>query len=310
MRTWAAGIAAALLAAVASSAAARDIYVDNVGGDDRHTGYTAVSLERGQGPCRTIARALRIADTGDRVVLTKTDVPYQESITLQGGRNSGSEFRSFVLDGRGAILDLTQPAPDDAWEYVGDEVFRFQPPLTSYQELFYEGVPLTRKRPTANGGRPELATLEWCLYDRHIYFRPETDRLPQTYHLRHAGGPVGVTLYQVRHVVIRDLTVQGCQLDGINAHNGCIDVTLEGVTSRGNGRSGVAVCGSSKLTLDACLLGNNGEAQLWTEGWSTTLVVNSTLLANTAPAWRVRAGKLEIDGELRTGVGTEDVLAK
>ena len=51
--------------------------------------------------------------------------------------------------------------------------------------------------------------------------------------------PVGITLYKVRDVAIGDLTVQGFQLDGINAFDGAFDIQLSGVTCRGNGRSGI-----------------------------------------------------------------------
>ena len=37
---------------------------------------------------------------------------------------------------------------------------------------------------------------------------------------------VGVTLYEVRHVIVRDLVIQGFQLDGVNAHDGVRETTL------------------------------------------------------------------------------------
>ena len=61
-------------------------------GDDGRDGRSAEASGAG-GPFRTIARALRAAGAGDRIILTKTTEPYRESITLQGGRHSGHENR-------------------------------------------------------------------------------------------------------------------------------------------------------------------------------------------------------------------------
>ena len=58
---------------------------------------------------------------------------------------------------------------------------------------------------------------------------------------------MGITLYEVRNVVIRDLIVQGFQLDGINAHDGVFDALLKKVTCRGNARSGICVGGASRV---------------------------------------------------------------
>jgi parallel beta-helix repeat protein len=126
--------------------------------------------------------------------------------------------------------------------------------------------------------------MEWRYYDQRIEFRPQANRLPQSYGLTYAAQPVGITLYQVIHVEIQDLVVQGYQLDGINLHDSAFYVNLVGVTARGNGRSGISIGGSSRATLEACLVGNNGLAQVRTEGWSHTKLINCNLLDNTAPA--------------------------
>ena len=94
-------IIVATLAAV-SDVGARDIYVNNVAGDDRHPGTMERASGLGHGPCRTIARALRAAERGDQIVLANTGVPYRESITLEGGRHSGYPSRPFAIRGNGA----------------------------------------------------------------------------------------------------------------------------------------------------------------------------------------------------------------
>src|SRR5262245_41138056 len=87
-----------------SPLAARDIYVNNVTGDDHHGGSAAESRGTG-GPCRSIAKALRIAQPTDRIIIANTRQPYRESITMQGPRHSGDDRYPFMLIGNGAVLD-------------------------------------------------------------------------------------------------------------------------------------------------------------------------------------------------------------
>jgi len=75
-----------------------------------------------------------------------------------------------------------------------------------------------------------------------------------------------------------------------------MQVVISGVTSRGNGRSGISVGGASRVTIDQCLIGDNGRAQLRTEGFSRTYVLDSSLLDNTAPAYLIQGGRAWIDG--------------
>jgi hypothetical protein len=241
---------------------------------------------------------LRAAERGDHIVLANTGVPYRESITLEGGRHSGYYSRPFVLRGNGAILDGSWPVPHHVWEHFEKDVFRFRPHRMAFQILFRDDRPVDRVAVReGTKGVPDLEPLTWCLVDRHIYFRPEKDKLPQSYKLTIAGWQTGITLYKCERVVIENLTVQGFQLDGINAHDGVFDSELLNVVARGNGRSGVSIGGASRVKLHGCVLGNNGAAQLRTEGWSTTDVSQSELIDNTAPGLVRDGGRVSIDGE-------------
>ena len=131
----------------------------------------------------------------------------------------------------------------------------------------------------------------------YIYFCVEWAKLPEDYPITYAEKKTGVTLLHVRDVVIADLTVQGFQLDGINAYNSARDITVRGVTCRGNGRAGIAVGGASLVHLEGCGLGDNGEAQLLALPWSETHVTGSVLLSNTSPAVVRRDGRVFIDGQ-------------
>ena len=283
---------------------AADLYVDNRLGDDRFDGSLPSPDDSGSGPFRSIGRALRNSAAGHRVHIANTGQPYRESLTLQGPQHSGSARRPFELIGNGATLDGSAPVPAEAWRHDRDEVYRFRPPKTSFQLLYLDDVPAERVPvdPDATQ-RPELEPLQWCLFQRHIYFRPEPDNLPNDHSVSYSGLPVGITLYRVRNVVVRGLTVQGFQLDGINAHDGVSETTLKDVIARGNARSGVSVGGASQLMIQESTLGDNGAAQLRTEGFSQTRVIASTLLDHTAPAVLHEGGHVQIQEAPRTNQG-------
>ncbi len=297
----------ALVSLAIAPVSAREIYVDNVAGDDSFTGAQSRATFDLSGPVRTITRALRLAQPGDRIVLAANEEPYRESITLAGSRLRGYGGRPFVIEGNGAVLDGSAPVPKDAWERYLGAVFRFEPPGKAHQQLFLGDRPAARAAVgIAAQGPPALEPLQWCCAGGYIYFCVEPGKLPDEYELSYARLRTGITLYHVRRVAIVDLTVQGFQLDGIQAANSARDIYLAGLTCRGNGRSGITVGGASEVEIDVCLLGNNGEAQLLTLPWSQTHVRNSYLLGNTAPGWVDRGGRVDIDGQEAAG-GREEV---
>ena len=125
--------------------------------------------------------------------------------------------------------------------------------------------------------------MEWALFDGQIYFRVEQGRLPDLYNPSDASLTVGLTLYKVENVAIGNLFVQGYQLDGINLQDVRYPCTLTQISARGNGRSGIAVCGASRASIEACLAGNNGASQLHLEGPSETHVENCDLIPEHGP---------------------------
>jgi hypothetical protein len=289
----------------------RDILVSNVAGDDVFNGQVWERIPDGSGPVRTIARALRLANAGDRIVLAKTAEPYRESFSLVGSRYSGRAGQPFMIVGNGAILDGSAPIPADAWEYYDQgHVFRFRPRELGIEQLLLNDRPAQRvsagfleKEP------PKLRPLEWSQWGGMIYFCVEKDRLPGDYRLSYAQKQTGITLYQVEHVAIADLVVQGFRLDGVNAFNSARQIYLARLTCRGNGRSGITVGGASTVTLEGCLVGNNGRSQLLTLPWSETTVLASNLLPLTAPAWVDQGGKLFLGGKAIQG-GRERISAQ
>lgn len=286
-----------LVSFAAAPASARTLYVNNVAGDDLHDGLQESTTAFG-GPLRSLRRALEIVLPGDRIVLAKTGEPYRESISLSTAMQCGNEFTPLVIDGQGAVLDGTAPVPDNVWESFRGPVFRFRPAKSSYQQLFLDDKPAVQRKLEPRARKlPELEPLEWFRRDAFIYFRVEPDKLPEQYPLYYSGLQTGITLYHVHDIVIMDLIVQGFRLDGINVNDAVRNCELVNVTCRGNGRSGVTIAGSSHARLQGCVIGDNGDSQLRTEGVSVAKLTECQLLDNTAPAVVWRGGKLEIDGK-------------
>jgi parallel beta helix pectate lyase-like protein len=280
MRTHLFAVAFVLLAS--SSSCAVDIFVNNLLGDDRRGGKSAVVAGEGSGPCRSIAKALRIAQPGDRIIIANTSQPYRESLTLQGPRHSGSDRFPTMIVGNGAMLDGTMSLVDAQWEFAGSNTFRTRPAHMSLQQLFLDDQPLARRQPAA-GQFPALQLREWCLFEGWIYFRVDGGKLPDAYSLSCCGEQAGITLYDVHDVVIQDLSIRGFWLDGINCHDNVRDTALVRVNAHDNGRSGFSVGGASRVRIDSCTAAGNGAAQVRTEGYCVVQVHGNQLDSATAP---------------------------
>ena len=77
-------------------ATAETYHVDGAKGSDDNDGCAA--------PFRTIARAVKALDTGDRLVIARTEAPYRESLVLNVG---GTAQQPLVVEGSGAVLRLS-----------------------------------------------------------------------------------------------------------------------------------------------------------------------------------------------------------
>jgi hypothetical protein len=288
------GACLVMVIAPLSATLARDIFVDNRLGDDRRTGGAPESTGEVVGPCRSIAKALRVARPGDRIVLASTGEPYREAISIQGPRHSGSDRFPLVILGNGATLDGSIPLAEAEWEYVGRHTFRTRPPHMSYQQLFLAGEPAVRQQP-AEGKPIELAELAWCLVEGWIYFRVEEGKLPAAYELACCGGQVGITLYEVHDVIVQDLTIRGFWLDGVNCHDNVRRTDLVRITANANGRSGISIGGASRVRVDTCSAAGNGAAQIRTEGYCIAELLDNKLDAASAPAVVRDGGRIVTD---------------
>lgn len=285
--------AALLLALLAATAGARDIFVSNVAGDDRHNGRAIQAALPGGGPVRTLAKALRLAAAGDRIVIQNTGQPYREAVSLIGNRHGGSLRGPLVIEGNGATMDGSVPIADDAWSPLSDDVFTCRPARLGQQQLFLDGR-AARQRPAVreSANPPTLAPLEWCFWRGQILFKVEPGRMPGDYLPACCGLQTGITLYYVNDVLIRDLVVRGFNVDGVAVHDVVSETRLERVSSQDNGLAGFSVRGASWVELDACSAAGNGQAQLRIEDFARVWAFGCRFLPETAPAVRREGGEL------------------
>ena len=299
MRTWVMLLALAVALAACRVGVSRDLYVNNVIGNDRLSGMRELSNER-QGPVRSIQRALRLTQPGDHVHIARTDAPYREQISISGPCLRGRADRPFIISGNGAVLDGTVVAEQGAWQHEAGDVFALRPRRLAYQQLYRGTAPAKRVRLVDFTAVDErLQPLEWALASDRILFRVERGQLPAAYELRHAGLQTGITLYNTEHVRIENLVIQGFQQDGINAHDLARDCVIAGVECRANGRSGISVGGLSRITISGSNLYDNGVAQLRVEDQARVALDGCDVAESPeALAYDVQGGELTINGKL------------
>lgn len=283
-------VACLIIFGLTAQSFARDIFVDNLAGDDRNNGSQPVAGAVGAGPVRSITRALWIAHAGDRVVLTKNDEPYREMVCLIGPRNSGFEDSPFVIEGNGAVIDGSAMINSEDWDHAFGEIFKVRFRYMANPMLFEGDKLLPRIKIASAKDLSKLQVGEWASFGGKVYFRPASDRSLLTYPLAGASMASGITLFQVDQVQIRNLTVQGFRIDGIAAPDAAENVLLEKIVSRANGRSGLSTGGASKVIAAESQMIENGVTPVRMEGLCKLKLANCLL----APVTTVdrKGGKL------------------
>ena len=300
-----------VLTLIGFNAEAKTVYVNNTMGDDRFTGEREDFDVVEAGPVRTIKRATELARLGDTISLADTGVPYQECVSLTNKNASGinAEF-PFILEGNGASLDGRVTVEHEKWEhfkeiykdvkdnppeYQGDifrlHVAKYYPSAVCYCMLFVDAMPVQNK-PSDPMESPvgQLNELDAALFEGYLYFRPEKGKTPEDYKLEITALRTGITLNHVDHVVIRNLIVQGFQLDGIALANSATNVVIEQCTIRGNARAGMSVGWGSDVKANRILTCANAFSEVLTLPYSRVKLEKSRLTGDYGKPWVDQSG--------------------
>lgn len=247
---------------IPSSADAKVIYVNNRTGDDVNDGKSAETFDRRQGPVKSLRRAALLVGPGDVIEIANTGDTYYGSLRLIGRNGSGVESQPVIVNGNGAVVDGSVPVEADAWEALGGGLWRLEMDKKGWYQLVRGDTAVPEARVEDDSRRPTPPAGHWSAWKGAIYYSAEPDEMPPHESFRIAMYEAGVFLYGVRHVVVRNLTLRHFRLDGVNAHDLVDDAVLENLTCEANGRSGVFIGGSSKVTIQGGTLHNNRDASL------------------------------------------------
>jgi hypothetical protein len=278
----------------------RDWFVDNIGGSDAFDGLSSDRPGGLAGPVKTIRRALRLAGPSDTVHLANHGEPYYESLDLTGRRASGSEAKPFTIEGHGAIVSGARSIPPQAWSLYRGRIWKMTPFRKGHYQLLLSHAALPEVScPRSARSPPKLEPGQWCVWNGTMYFHAldQIGGSPLDLPLAFAYDSVGLTLYDVRHVLVRDITFRHFRQDGVNAHDLAKYVILDTVKLLENGRTGLTVAGSSLVGVKDSALGGNRVAQLLNSERAQTELINSVLDDRPGERLRIDGGHVLIDGD-------------
>jgi hypothetical protein len=239
------------------------IYVNSLTGDNRLNGRTPEPLNGRTGPVRNLQRALQLVGRGDSVSFVNNGTPYYGCYALVGEQFSGTPTSPFRIMGNGVILSGSKPIAPQTWTMVEANLWRITPFRKGHAVLLRneEAVPEVPCDDEAQS-MPELPDGTWCLWQGAVYYRSPIEEYPPQSPFSLADDEVGLTLLDVHHVEIHDLTVRHYRLDGINLHDRCDHILLSNVVCEQNGRAGLTIAGSCTATLVDVIARDNREYSL------------------------------------------------
>lgn len=264
-----------LFLTMSSPCLATDIYVDNLLGNDLFNGITSTSEGSEGGPVRTLRRAMQLAGFGDRIVLTRSGAFYYDSFSLTGVQHSGTRLRPFTIVGNGATLSGARSVPREGWRRAGTDVWKLTMSRKGFYRLMNDGEPVSEL--IRSDSKNPLAALEpnqWTAWRGDIYYKNQGDP-PTTRNFSYAAEQTGFSLYQVQNVRIENLTLRDFRFDGLCAQNLCRNVVLDNVTCTNNGRSGVAVGGTSQMEIIGGEASKNGRHSILITGRASVSVTGT-----------------------------------
>jgi hypothetical protein len=253
----------ACIVIAASTAGAKEIYVNNQTGSDQATGTA-------DAPLRSARRAVAMADAGDVIHLLPEGAIYREMITL-------ADKREITIEGHNCVVSGADPLPADpaAWEKAGEGLHRIRLKRTTQDRhiLVVDGKGVTMGRtkyqinPLANIQRrdgfeafqkalraqyPKLEELK----DGEFAWEPIEAAAGWLYvkgplmKLEWAVRPQGIyTEKEVHNITIRNLHARHALNDGYNIHGNAQGIRLFNVTAHECFDNGISPHGACSFTV-------------------------------------------------------------
>jgi len=281
---------------------ARDLFVDNLLGDDLSTGEAPQSLEGREGPVRTIAMALRLCRGSDTIHLANNPLPYFETISISGRKLFNHDLGGLTIDGHGATLSGVFQIPVGSWRHRLGGLWELHPHRKAYYQLIRHDRAVPELQFELQPGQfPVLPPGMWTAWQGVIYYQARAgEGSPENLPLGLAARDAGVTIHDVPSITIRNVTFRHYRLDGIQVNDRARDIVLENVRSLENGRSGLAVGGSCQVLATGCQFSRNRVAAvLNSEVAQTRLEQCEVTPGQSGSPFALRGGRLIVDGNLQ-----------
>lgn len=267
-------VALALGVMIALVAHGRDWYVDPRIGDDSASGL-GPKVAEGNGPVKTIARGIALAQPGDTVHLAPT--VYRDKGEQVGIYDkSGEPGKPITIDGHGAVIDGVAKLDPSEWTrvspglYKNSTIFKKHVNNEDAMSIFafvFDGVinrmGRTQKGAVSNWAWKAPADLqpgEWTYQkaENHaLYIKIDPAR---TLADENIDVPIVNSACQisgaVSHIVIKNLTTKHCWNDGFalttgNKPNSKVrDITYENIRAIDIGDDGFSAHGDCEVTVD------------------------------------------------------------
>ncbi len=281
----------------ASATVAADIYVDNRNGDDLYDGSSPQQLDERSGPVKTIGRGLTKVQQRDIVHVANHGIPYVESLEIVGPR-----FDRFTLEGNGAVVSGARFVPFEAWQALGNGVWRFTPRRKAFYQLVNQDQALPEiPWPRDARNLPALPEGRWCAWHGSIFYHVASQPTGSSFQtdapLAFAAEEVGMTLLDTDDVVIRNLELRHFRLDGVNVHDRCKNIVLDHVRLIENGRAGLAVGGSSLVGIKDSELVGNRVTQVLNAEVAQTELLDCKLGPAGGESIQIKGGHVLVDGQ-------------
>ncbi len=211
-----------LVLGIVSLVAAETYVVDGANGDDANDGINA--------PFKTLARGTNVLAPGDTLSIVPMDGPYREGLRMV---HHGSAQAPIIIEGNGAVLSGSDPAPADGWTEA-DGIYNIAVAGSSDRAWLF-----APERHFDKGSSPTALQPEQFRYEGgKLYFRPAEGKTPADYGLLFGVRAAGVAYTGAGQIIVRNITCMNFWNDGFNIHGGSGPCWFENVKGIWNADEG------------------------------------------------------------------------